>query len=180
MSIIIRPKTRISVAVISAAVAVLMFGACGGSAARNDFTEAVNVESSPAAAVVQGGDWVLEATNLASASEAQSPVCLRIRIATRATSCYSTQLDVGASMISDVLTDGQRRRFVIIASASLEPLKLRTFSSASSGATQILNTVAADGPVQAGVVELADGEALWGVQLVDASGSVLLVQAATG
>ena len=178
MSTIIRSQTRFSVAVMSAAVAVLMLGACSGRAARNDFTYEVNAGPGPAATVTHGGDWVLEATNLGSASEAQSLVCLRIRIATRATSCYSTQLDVGGSMMSDVITDGQGRRFVIVAIASLEPLRLRTFSSASRGRTESLDTVAADGPVQAGVVELAAGETLWGVQFVGANGSVVEPQAA--
>lgn len=179
MSIINQPTTRIRVACASAVAAALMLGACGGSAARDDFTETVNVEPSPAAAVVQGGDWVLEVTNVASGSEAQSSGCMRIRIATRATSCYSTQFVVGGGMISEVLTDGQGRGFVIAAYASLQPLTLRTFSSATTGTMQTaVDLIAIDGPVQAGVVELAADETLWGVQFVGASGSVVEVMVA--
>lgn len=124
------------------------------------------IEASEAVTVLaEGGSWVLEYV-------AQQD-CVRLRSGDDGTFCGPS---ISGGGLSGGLVSGGDGRYVVY-SVGTPNCRAKLFSSTAAGVPMVTATM---GEVTWAIAELADGEIPWGVQIVDATGALVLASSLLG
>lgn len=174
-------RRRVPVPWIVVGMLALVWGAVvwlaasdGGEPARDALPFDVDLADTdrPATTLVSGSDWVLERP-----SSGADP-CAQLRIGTRATTCMSLAQSGGTYALA-LARDPDGRTFVWLTSDVVGSIRL--FTSGRRGEVhESVPVEAPDGDVGVVVVELADGEEPYGLQMLDASGDLEFVASLIG
>ena len=145
-------------------IALSIPGLSCSNSSEDDFA-AAEYPDAPTQQIAAGDEWTLEVVR----PDGGLP-CWRIRVEDQTTRCMSLEYSAGSASWGSLR--GPNIAFEFVIEGGEEPVTLRWFSSLHDGL--VVESYSVEG-VQLAVVEVADGEEPWGMQMIDADGA--LVQA---
>jgi hypothetical protein len=143
-------------------IALITAGVSCSNSREDDFA-AAEFPAAPTQQLAAVDEWTLELVR----PDGRLP-CWQVRIDDQTTSCNSVEVEAGAFSLGSIR--GPRSSFEWFTAGGDQPYTFLWFSSLHDGL--VVDSYTVEGS-QFAVVEVADGEEPWGVQILDADGALV-------